>query len=173
MKMSSFQAAFVLVISPFLSVISFQTVHARAATPFQAQAADDHVLPEAPGKAAVERVCTMCHGVDYIVPSERTVPVWRDTLDLMRGYGAEASDADWKVITDYIMANIAHVNVNKATVEEIGLVFGVNEKIAQGVVAYRDKQGGFKTIEDVKQAPDVDPKKIDVLKPRLIFESSN
>jgi competence protein ComEA len=152
-----------------VAAISFQTAHARGA-PSQAQASGDAELPDAPGRAVVLRVCTMCHGVEFIVPSERTVQVWKDTLEVMRGYGAEASDEDWKTITDYLIVNLAHLNVNEAAAEEIGLVFAVNEKIAQGVVAYRDKQGGFKTIEDLKKAPDLDPKKIDALKPRLIFE---
>lgn len=138
--------------------------------PLPVQASADEALPDAPGKAVVARICTQCHGTEYIVPSERSVQVWRDTIDLMRGYGAEASDEDWKTVTDYIIGNLAHLNVNKAPAEDIGLVFAVNEKIAQGVVAYRDTQGGFKTIDDLKKAPDLDPQKIDALKPRLTFE---
>lgn len=138
--------------------------------PLPAQASADEALPDAPGKPVVARVCIQCHGLEYVVPSGRSAQVWRDTLDLMRAYGAEASDEDWKTITDYIIVNLAHLNVNKATAEEIGPVFAVNEKVAQGVIAYRDKQGGFKTIEDLKKAPDLDPQKIDALKPRLTFE---
>jgi len=59
--------------------------------------------------------------------------------------------------------------VNKATAGEIEQVFGVNETIAAGVVAYRDQQGGFKTIDDLKKAPNLDGAKVDALKARLIF----
>lgn len=127
------------------------------------------VLPDGSGKDVVARLCVVCHGLDLLVPSDRTASQWRDTLASMRQAGALASDEDWKTMTEYVMANIAYLNVNKATAEEIQLVVAVDEKIAKGIVAYRDQQGGFKTIEELKQAPDLDPKKIDALKTRLIF----
>ena len=49
-------------------------------------------------------------------------------------------------------------------------MFGVNEAVAKDVVAYRDKQGGFKTIDDLKKAPGLDAAKIDALKDRLLFK---
>ena len=166
--MRAFPVTFVLVLSSFLAAASLQAARAGAAGQ-SAQAAAEQQLPDAPGRAVVARVCTQCHGVEYIVPSERTVPVWRDTIELMRAYGAEASDEDWKTITSYIIAHLAYVNVNTASAEEVGLVFGVDENVAQGVVAYRDTQGGFKTIEDLKKAPGLDSEKIEMLKPRLMF----
>ena len=130
-------------------------------------------LPDAPGKEVLARVCSVCHGLDYLVPSDRTAPQWRDTLATMKTAGALASDEEWKAMAEYVMANIAYLNVNKATVEEVRLVFDVDEKIAQGLVAYRDTQGGFKTIEDLQQVPDLDSKRIDALKARLIFAAAN
>lgn len=126
-------------------------------------------LPEAPGKAVLTRMCTTCHGTDVITDAPRTVPSWVDTVLSMKDFGAEGTEEDWKAVTDYIIVNLAHLEVNKATGKEIVLVLGVNENVAAGVVAYRDKQGGFKTIADLKQAPDVDAAKIDSLQPRLIF----
>jgi competence protein ComEA len=157
------------VLAAFVAGLSFETAHARGAPPLPRQASEP-ALPEGAGRAVVEKVCTMCHGLDYLVPSSRTVQVWRDTIDLMRSYGAEATDEQWKTVTDYIIVNLAHLHVNKATAEEIGMIFEVGEQIAQGVVAYRDTQGGFKTIDDLKKAPDLDAAKVDALKPRLIFE---
>ena len=126
-------------------------------------------LPEAPGKAVLMRMCTVCHGTDLITDTSRTAPLWADTLLLMKDFGAEGSEEDWKTVSDYLMAHLAHLDVNKATAVEIEKVFSVNQKVAEGVVAYRDKQGGFKTIDDLKKAPDLDATKIDELKPRLIF----
>ena len=133
------------------------------------QAPPPDKLPDGPGKAVFTRMCTNCHGTDVVLDPPRTVPVWVDTVLLMKDFGAEGSDDDWKAVTDYLIVHLAHLEVNKATAGEIGQVLGVSEKIAEGIVAERDKQGGFKTIEDVKKAPDVDGAKIDALKPRLIF----
>jgi competence protein ComEA len=149
----------------FLAAISFLSLASVQAN----QAPPPDKLPDAPGKAVLTRMCTTCHGTDVIVDPPRTVPVWVDTVLLMKDFGAEGSDDDWKAVTDYLIVHLAHLEVNKATAGEIGQVFGVSERIADGVVAYRDKQGGFKTIDDLKKAPDVDGAKIETLKPRLIF----
>lgn len=138
--------------------------------PLPAQAPAEPSLPDGPGQAVVQRVCTLCHGTDYITGTERSAPVWRDTLDLMKSYGAEASEEEWKTIADYLVAQVALLNVNAATVAEIGLVFAVDEKVAQGVVAYREKQGGFTSIDDLKKAPGLDPARIDSVKTRLTFK---
>jgi competence protein ComEA len=126
-------------------------------------------LPDAPGKALVEQVCGTCHGLELLAPSTRTAAQWRDTLAVMKTSGAKASDEEWKAIDQYFMANLAYLNVNTATADEIGLVFDVADKIAQAVVAQRDKQGGFKTVDDLKQVPDLDQKRVEALKGRLTF----
>lgn len=126
-------------------------------------------LPDAPGKAVLTRMCTVCHETDLIVDTPRTVPIWAETLLLMKEFGAEGSDADWKTVADYLITHLAHLAVNKATSDQFAQVFGVSERIAAGVVAYRDTQGGFKTIDDLKKAPGLDAARIDALQPRLIF----
>ena len=156
------RAAFasLLAASSFLAVASAQTT--------QAPVPEDG-LPDAPGKAVLVRTCTICHGTDLIVDTPRTVPLWVETLDLMKSFGAEASEDDWKAVAEYLITYLAHLDVNKATAGEIERVFGVSAKIAEVVVAYRDGQGGFKTIDDLKKAPDLDAARIDALKARLIF----
>ena len=155
--------ASLLAASAFLAVASAQTN--------QAPVPQDG-LPDAPGKAVLVRTCTVCHGTDLIVETPRTVPVWAETIALMKSFGAEASEEDWKTVGDYLITHLAHLDVNKATAGEIERVFGVSGTIAEGVVAYRDAQGGFKTIDDLKKAPDLDLAKIDALKARLIFKAS-
>ncbi|MBI2189224.1 MAG: helix-hairpin-helix domain-containing protein [Acidobacteria bacterium] len=126
-------------------------------------------LPDAPGKELVEIKCGSCHGIDYLAPSTRTVAQWRDTIAVMKNSGANASDEEWKTVTEYLMGNLAYLNVNKASADDVRLVFGVPEKVAQGIVAARDTQGGFTSIDDLKQFPDLDQKKIEAMKARLSF----
>jgi competence protein ComEA len=126
-------------------------------------------LPEAPGKAVLTKMCTSCHGTDVITDAPRTVPSWVDTVLSMKDFGAEGSDEDWKAVTDYIVVNLAHLDVNKSTAAEMAQVLRVSETVAEEVVAYREKQGGFKAIADLKQAPGLDAATIDTLAPRLIF----
>jgi competence protein ComEA len=126
-------------------------------------------LPEAPGKATVVAVCTSCHGSEVMTDAPRTVAGWVDVMFLMKDFGAMATEAEWKTVTDYVVANLALLEVNKAEAAHMQLVFGLSEAAAKDVIAYRDKQGGFKTIDDLKNAPGVDAAKIDALKERLLF----
>lgn len=167
MRMSPGTVVLTAALCAFAGTIAFDVAHARVPAAF-AQGAGG--LPEGEGKAVVEKLCSGCHGLEYLVPSQRTVRGWVEVIDLMRGYGAEATDDQWKTITDYIIANIAYLHVNKGAAEEFGLFFMLDEKTAQGVVAYRETQGGFKTAADLKQAPGLDAASIDALDARLIFQ---
>src|SRR5688572_2833452 len=148
------------------SVATSLLAFASSAQP--AQAPPDK-LPEAPGKAVVTVMCTSCHAMDVITDAPRTVPSWVDTILSMKDFGAQGSEEDWKTVTDYILVNLAHLDVNKSTAAEMAPVLRVSEKVAEGVVVYREKQGSFKTIDDLKRAPDLDAAIIDALAPRLIF----
>ena len=161
----------VLCVTPVSLLVATSFLALASARASQAPAPPDG-LPDAPGKAVVIRLCTLCHGTDIIVDTPRTVPVWNETIDLMKSFGAEGSGEDWKTVADYLVTHLAHLDVNKATAGDVTLVFGVSEQIAAGVVAYRDKQGGFKTIDDLKKAPDLDAAKVDALKARLIFPAN-
>jgi hypothetical protein len=68
------------------------------------QGADDK-FPEGPGKAVLMKVCTQCHSVDPIATLQRTREEWKDTIDAMKGYGAEATDEDLGIILDYLVKN--------------------------------------------------------------------
>lgn len=67
-------------------------------------AADDQ-FPDGPGKAVLLRVCTQCHSADSIASQQRTKDEWKDTIDAMKGYGAEASDEDFGIILNYLVKN--------------------------------------------------------------------
>jgi len=139
---------------------------AGAAAQSQAQVES---LPDVPGKQLVEQVCATCHGADLLVPSSRTATQWRDTIGAMKTAGAKATDDEWTTILGYIMGNLAFLNLNKATADDVRLVFGVPDTVARAVVAARDKQGGFQTLDDLKQIPDLDQKRVEAIKGRLTF----
>ena len=125
-------------------------------------------LPDAPGKAIVERICLGCHGAEILFP-ERMVPVWRETLELMKGFGAVATDDEWKTIHAYVLSNLASLNANRAPADDFAAVFLIDADAAAGVVAHREKAGGFKTIDDMKKAPGLDAARVDARKDRISF----
>ena len=68
------------------------------------RAADDP-FPEGPGKAILMRACTQCHVADAVAAQHRTRDEWKDTVDAMKGYGADLSEEDTGVLLDYLTKN--------------------------------------------------------------------
>jgi mono/diheme cytochrome c family protein len=67
--------------------------------------AADEQFPDGPGKALLLKVCTQCHSADPVLTLHRTREEWKDTVDAMKGYGAQASDEELGVILDYLAKN--------------------------------------------------------------------
>ncbi|NDO45720.1 DUF655 domain-containing protein [Clostridium sp. MD294] len=48
-----------------------------------------------------------------------------------------------------------YVNINTANVEELDLLPGIGEKLAQNIISYRTENGSFQTIEEIKNVPKI------------------
>jgi competence protein ComEA len=146
-------------------VLSCAWIILTAASPLFAQeAAADH-----PGKALLASVCGSCHGVDSITEHARTKTDWSDTLEQMIRYGAQASDQEFEHIFDYLLRNYSLINVNKALAADLEVALDVTENVAKAIVEYRDANGAFKTIDDVKKVPGIDAAKLDARAKRLRY----
>ena len=56
--------------------------------------------------------------------------------------------------TDAALGN-GKININKASVEEFSLLPGIGETLARRIIAYRDINGMFKTVEDLMNVPGI------------------
>jgi hypothetical protein len=59
-------------------------------------------LPNGPGKDAVAKVCTGCHGVNRFVGKKMTLEDWQETVDRMVANGATPSPAETQEIVVYL-----------------------------------------------------------------------
>jgi competence protein ComEA len=151
-------------IARMMRVFSCAWIILAASPAFAQQAAADH-----PGKALLARVCGSCHGVESITEHPRTKADWSDTLEEMIRYGAQASDQEFEHIFDYLLRNYSLINVNKALAADLEVALDVSEKVARAIVEYRDANGTFKTIDDVKKVPGVDAEKLEARAGRLRY----
>jgi len=129
-------------------------------------------LPEGPGKAALLRVCKGCHPPETVASKHHTREEWEEVVTNMVNAGATGSDEDFNLVVDYLTEHFpkfVKVNVNKASASELVESLGLASKDAQAIVAYRAKNGDFKTAEDIKKVPGVDAAKIETVKGQLQF----
>lgn len=59
------------------------------------------------------------------------------------------------------------VNINTAEIEELTTLNGIGEKKAQAILTYREEQGLFGTLEDLKNIPGIGDKTFENLKPYI------
>ena len=59
------------------------------------------------------------------------------------------------------------VNLNTATVAQIATLPGIGDKAAQRIVEYREKNGGFKKVEDLMNVKGIGEKSFLKLKPMI------
>lgn len=59
------------------------------------------------------------------------------------------------------------VNINTATEEELMTLDGVGEATAQKIISYRQEQGPFKTIEQIKEVSGIGDKKFEAIKDHI------
>jgi competence ComEA-like helix-hairpin-helix protein len=105
--------------------------------------------PDGPGKATFLKICSNCHAPDNVI-----------------GKGQSAD-------LDYLSTNFPpipdKINVNTATAWNLRNWMNFSDKQANAVVDYRKQNGDFKSLDDLKKVPGLDPKVLDAKKDRITF----
>jgi competence protein ComEA len=131
-------------------------------------------FPPGTGRDTVLRLCTKCHSPNIVLASGQDRTGWENAIIKMVSLGATGSDEDFTDIADYLTANfppsqVQKIFVNMATAKQFAAIFEISEADGKAIVDYRDKQKGFKSLDDIKKVPNIDAKKVDAKKDHLIF----
>ncbi|MBI1792101.1 MAG: helix-hairpin-helix domain-containing protein [Acidobacteria bacterium] len=131
-------------------------------------------LPDGPGRAQVEKLCKQCHELARSISPRQDRDGWNHTMTRMAAFGMKTSDQDYAQVVDYLVKNYPaedapRINVNKASAIELESGLSLKRSQAAAVLAYRAKNGDFKSLEDLKKVPLMEAAKIDAKKDRITF----
>ena len=131
-------------------------------------------LPDGPGRAETEKLCKQCHELSRSVSLRQDRDGWNTTITKMTAFGMKGADSDFALVLDYLVKNfpaeeVPRVNVNKASAIELESGLTLRRSEAAAIIAYRAKNGSFKSLEDLKAVPKLDVAKIEAKKDRITF----
>jgi competence protein ComEA len=131
-------------------------------------------LPDGPGKEETQRLCSQCHELERSISPRQDRDGWQATLDKMSSLGMKASAQEVRAALDYLAKNypgeaVPRININKARAIELESGLTLRRSEAAAVIQYREKNGPFKSIDDLKKVPGIDTAKIEAKKDRLVF----
>jgi competence protein ComEA len=81
-----------------------------------------------------------------------------------------APPAVWGADAPAAAAQMGKVALNTATAEQLTALPGVGETIARAIVAYRDNNGAFRSVEDLLQVKGIGEKKLAALRDLVSLE---
>lgn len=131
-------------------------------------------LPDGPGKAETLKLCSECHEVERVTSQHQNMAGWQETIGKMTALGMTATDAETKAVVGYLAKHfpaeaVPKLNVNTATQIELESALSLRRSQAAAVIAYRTKNGNFKSMDDLKKVPGLDAASLDSRKDRVTF----
>ena len=132
------------------------------------------VLPDGPGKAETERLCKGCHELARSVSLRQDRGGWETTMKKMVAMGIKGSEQEFTLVLEYLVKNypaedVPPLNVNKASAIELESRLSLRRSQASAIIKYRSENGNFKSIDDLKKVPGIEPDKIEAKKDRVVF----
>ena len=134
--------------------------------------AAQNVLPDAPGRDVTVKLCASCHAAETVASVRHTPDGWRDVIAKMVAAGAEGTEQEIETVFQYLSTQFPAeaqpaLNINAASAVELESVAGLLRKEAAALIAYREKNGPCKQLEDLQKVAGLDYKKIEARKERL------
>ncbi len=158
-----------------LSMLAGPAVSASQDPAPKPQQSQDHPeFPAGDGRETTLRVCSKCHSVNNLLATGRDRQGWEDLIVKMVSLGTKGTDEEFTDIAGYLTASFppsfgAKINVNKAEVKQLAMTLVLTSDESKEIVKYREKNGDYKSLDDLKKVPNVDAKKLEAKKDKLLF----
>jgi competence protein ComEA len=134
--------------------------------------ANAQTLPDGPGRELFQTICSECHEPTKVIGQHKTKAEWQAKVTEMLQEDQDVTSQEREIIVNYLAASfpsLAKVNVNKATAADLEAALEIPGKDAQAIVRYREENGAFKSLEDLKKVVGLDAAKVDGWKDRVEF----
>ena len=123
-------------------------------------------MPDGPGKDVTVQACGSCHDARRAASVRLTRDGWAAVIDSMQKRGARISAEEFPVVLDYLSTHflgeaLQPLNLNTASQIDLEAAGGLLRREAAAVIRYREQNGRFKTLDDLKKVPGLDFKKIE------------
>ena len=156
-----------------LGVILAASVALVAGQQNQAPQPSGEGLPDGPGKDVMVNACGTCHEGRRAASVRLTRDGWAAVIEDMRQRGARVSDEEFPVVLDYLTTHflgeaLQPLNLNTATQIDLEAAGGLLRREAAAVIRYREQHGRFKTLDDLKNVPGLDFKKIETRRDSIV-----
>jgi competence protein ComEA len=131
-------------------------------------------LPDGPGRAETERLCKQCHELSRVTSMRQDRDGWNATMTKMAAAGMKSNEKDYATVLSYLSEHfpadaVMKVNVNTASAIELESGLSLRRSQSAAVIAYREKNGPFKSLEDLKKVPELDAGMLEEKKNRIAF----
>ncbi|MDX1983039.1 MAG: helix-hairpin-helix domain-containing protein [Bryobacteraceae bacterium] len=131
-------------------------------------------FPEGPGKEETLRLCKGCHELERSISKRQDRAGWQATMTKMLAFGTKGTSEEHQLIVEYLTKHfpaeeIPPLNVNEASAIELESRLSLKRSQARALIAYREKNGKFQSIDDLKKVPDLDVAKIEAKKDQITF----
>ncbi len=95
-------------------------------------------------------------------------------MNKMVAFGMKGTPKDFTLVLDYLAKNfpaedVPRINVNTASAIELEAGLSLKRSQAAALIEYREKNGKFNNLEDLKKVPVLNPETIDAKKDRITF----
>ena len=121
-------------------------------------------LPDGPGKATYESVCSLCHPSSAPAGKQWTREEWNLKVIEMLQEEPDVTADERKQIVDYLTSVFkpgGRIYINLAGTKDLVKLLGITLEEAERIVTQRREKGPFANIDAVKGVPGISVAKID------------
>jgi competence protein ComEA len=130
-------------------------------------------MPDGPGKAEAMKLCGSCHAPERAQVNQGPEG-WDATFNNMITRGMTGTEEEFTKAFDYLVKAFpapppSPISINSAEAIDLESLMTLTRTQAAALIKYRTDHGPFKTIEDIKKVPGIDPVKVDSKRERIKF----